>query len=106
MFGGAQTGRIHAHVVTPAHALFEGAIEEVIVKSGSGLMTILPNHQPALLDLTNAPVVLKEPDGMEYVFVIEGGFLEFNNNTLTILVDEGEEVNDRATANAACGTAI
>lgn len=102
----ATLGRITAQVVTPALALFEGKVDEVIAKSGSGLMTILPNHQPALLDLTHAPLVLKEPGGTEQVFVIEGGFLEFKENLLTILVDDGHQVANRAEANEICGTAI
>lgn len=99
-------GRITAEVVTPSHALYEGKVDEVIAKSGSGLMTILPNHQPALLDLTHAPLVLKEPGGTEQVFVIEGGFLEFKENLLTILVDAGHQVANRDEANQICGTAI
>ncbi|WP_336249512.1 hypothetical protein [Stomatohabitans albus] len=99
-------GRIVAEVVTPSHALYEGPVDEVIAKSGSGLMTILPNHLPALLDLTMAPLVLKSAVLDERVFVIESGFLEFKNNTLTILVDQGREVADRDEANAICGTKI
>lgn len=102
----ATPGRISAQVVTPSHALFEGDVDEVIAKSGSGLMTILPNHIPVLLDLSNAPLVLKEQGGVEHIFVIESGFLEFKNNLLTILVDLGNEVASREEANKACNTAI
>lgn len=99
-------GRITVQAVTPSHALYEGNVDEVIVKSGSGLMTILPDHQAVLLDMTVAPLVLKEPSGEEKVFVIDSGFLEFKENLLTILVDAGHQVEHREEANSICGTAI
>ena len=76
-------------IVTPQERLYDGEANEVYARSVEGEIGILPGHQPALLQLADAPVRVKDAAG-EHSFAIHGGFLEFRDNNLTVLADRAD----------------
>ena len=77
---------MHVAIVTPQERLYDGEATEVYARSVEGEIGILPGHQPALLQLADAPVRVKDATG-EHSFDVHGGFLEFRDNQLTVLAD-------------------
>ncbi len=76
-------------VVTPEERLFSGEAEEVYARSTEGEIGILPGHQPILLALEGGSAVRVRGGGQEHRYDIGGGFLEFRDNRLMVLADEG-----------------
>ena len=76
-------------VVSPQEQLFAGDATEVYARAlEEGELGILPGHQPVVIALAAAPVRVKTPDGQVHAFEISGGFLEYSDNHMTVLVNE------------------
>ena len=76
-------------VVSPSEQLFDGEATEVYARAlEEGELGILPGHQPVVIALAAAPVRVKTADGREESFNISGGFLEYSDNHMTVLVNE------------------
>lgn len=66
-------------------ALFDGAATSVRVPGTEGEMTILPQHEALISELSNGTVYV-DVDGEEKAFPIERGMIEIRDNVATILV--------------------
>ena len=55
---------------------FEGEVISVNLKTTSGEITVLDNHQPLLTQLTVGQAVVVKEDGEKINFKINSGFLE------------------------------
>lgn len=76
-------------VVSPQERLFEGEATEVYARAlEEGEIGILPGHQPVVIALAPTQVRVKTPDGQTHAFDVEGGFLEYSGNHMTVLVNE------------------
>ena len=65
---------------------FEGEAVSVNIKTTSGEITVLDNHQPLLTTLTAGQASIIKKDGEIFNINIESGFLEVGeNNQATIL---------------------
>jgi F-type H+-transporting ATPase subunit epsilon len=76
-----------AQILTPEGALFEGAVEGVKVPGTQGNFEMLVNHAPIISLLSPGNVVVKQPAGEEITYQISGGFVEMNNNRMTLLAE-------------------
>jgi F-type H+-transporting ATPase subunit epsilon len=83
-------------VYTIEKTLFEGEVEEVIAKTTTGEISILPNHIPLITRLTNGPLKIKLPHAhvsgvdveKEKTLDIPSGFLEVQpESSVVVLVD-------------------
>ena len=80
---------MEVRVVSPVAELFHGDASEVYARAlEEGELGILPGHQPVVIALAAAPVRVKAADGQQHAFEISGGFLEYSDNHLTVLVNE------------------
>lgn len=77
----------HAQILTPEGALFEGEAEGVKVPGSDGKFEMLVNHAPIISLLTAGKVVVRKEDGYEINYKISGGFVEMNNNRMTLLAE-------------------
>lgn len=80
-------------IVTPEKNVFSGTITSLSVPTTTGEITILPGHINLLTEIIPGELVIKEKK-TQYMG-ITGGFLEINNNTITILADfavDSEEI--------------
>lgn len=75
-------------IITPIGKKFSQEIEFVKVRTTEGDMGILPNHAPFVAALQPEEISIKVTKGNEIKYYISNGFIEINNNNVTIIVDE------------------
>ncbi|WP_182199854.1 F0F1 ATP synthase subunit epsilon [Paraliobacillus salinarum] len=80
-------------VVTPDGPILEDTFEMVSCKAEDGELGILPNHIPLVAPLLISAVRLKRA-GETIRVAISGGFIEVNENKVTILAQSAEKPGD------------
>ena len=71
-------------ISTPEKKLFEGEADSIAVPGQEGQMTILPGHAPLLSALAQGDVIVTVGSG-EKTFQVDGGFIEVNEDGVTVL---------------------
>lgn len=87
---------LHLTVVTPEKQLLSDEVDEVIVPTTNGELTILPEHAALLAQLTPGELIIKKGSKSDHLVVV-GGFLEVGKNLVTILADyaiHGKEISE------------
>lgn len=84
----------HAQILTPDGKLFEGEVHGVQLPGVEGSFEIKVDHAPiiSILDIGRVRVLTDNSD-MQY-YAVSGGFVEMNNNRLTLLAEAAEKVED------------
>ena len=85
------TDTINVNIVSPSGEIFSGEADRVTVPGSLGQMTILPKHAASLASLINGKISVQRKDGKNTDFVIDSGFVENINNTLTIIIENLSE---------------
>lgn len=81
-------------IVTPDGKVYEREDARlVIVRTKSGQLGIMPNHVPVIASLEVDEVKVKSGEEVDEV-AVNGGFVEFSNNNLTVIADSAEKQND------------
>jgi len=80
-------------VIKPEGVVFEKEVTSVTVETMDGQITILANHQTLVSALGKGEMVIKVGEEITPLF-IWGGFLEFSNNTLTVLAHSAEQIKE------------
>ena len=80
-------------IVTPEKTVFEDSVDQATLPTGMGEITILPNHRSYISSVKPGELVIKK-DGKETLLFVSGGFIEFNNNELTVLADTAERAEE------------
>ena len=86
-------------VVTPEKELLHDEVDEIIVPTTSGELTILPEHTTLLAQLTPGELVIKKGNKTDHLVVV-GGFMEVGKNTVSILADYAVHGKDISEAQA------
>lgn len=83
-----------AQILTPDGKRFEGDVQAVQVPGLDGSFEMRVDHAPIIstLDIGRARVI--SSDSTYHYFAISGGFVEMNNNKLTLLAEAAERVED------------
>ncbi len=89
----SQRPTLRALVLTPQQRIFEGEVEQVTAPGGDGELTVLPRHASLLTTLKLGEMRVRVRGEDEGIFVA-GGFLEVNNNVVTVLADDAERASD------------
>jgi F-type H+-transporting ATPase subunit epsilon len=84
---------LRCEIATQDRLLFEGQVDMVVAPGSEGEMGILPNHAPLLTTLGYGVLRVRH-GGQEHAFTIAGGFMEVQPETVTVLADVGEDVNE------------
>jgi F-type H+-transporting ATPase subunit epsilon len=84
----------HAQILTPEGALFDGEVHGVQVPGSEGNFLMLYNHAPIVSTLTVGEVIIQKTDGTETVYAVSGGFVEMNNNVMTLLAEKALEASE------------
>lgn len=89
-------------IVTPDGQVYENKTPMLIVRTIDGELGILPNHIPVIASLAidEARIKQLESDQEDDEIAVNGGFVEFSNNTATIVADSAERQNDIDVARA------
>ncbi|MDR9415050.1 MAG: ATP synthase F1 subunit epsilon [Gracilimonas sp.] len=80
----------NAQILTPYGSLFEGEVTGVKLPGTQGSFEVKANHAAIVSSLEEGIVLVRKKDG-ETNFNISGGFVEVNNNKLTLLAESVEE---------------
>jgi F-type H+-transporting ATPase subunit epsilon len=89
----AQRPTLHVVVVTAQQTVFEGEAEMVIAPGSEGQLGILPRHAPLLTTLDLGEMRIRR-GGVDEGLFVAGGFLEVNNNVVTVLADDAERAEE------------
>lgn len=85
-------------IVTPEEIAYEGEADQVNVSTTQGELGILPNHASLMAKLIPGELKIKKA-GKTSFFAIGDGFLQVENNSLTIMTDlaeNAEEIDEKA----------
>lgn len=86
-------------IVTPVKIVYKNEVNQLTVPTVNGEITILPNHSPLLTKIAPGEARIKKGN-TEELLAITGGFLELNNNKITILADHAVRADDIEVAKA------
>jgi F-type H+-transporting ATPase subunit epsilon len=89
----AQRPTLHVVVVTAQQTVFEGEAEMVIAPGSEGQLGILPRHAPLLTTLALGEMRIRR-GGQDDSLFVAGGFLEVNDNVVTVLADDAERAEE------------
>lgn len=85
-------------LVSPERILFSGDVVSVIVPSVEGEMTVLAGHAPLVATLKAGIVFVQTTESNGKEFFINGGLVEVNQASTTILAEQGRFIEDVDTA--------
>ncbi len=92
-------------LVTPERKLLEEDVVQATLPTEAGEVTILPDHIPYIATLKPGEVITKNAKGELKNIVVLGGFVEFHDNTLSILADAAEHASEVDIARAEAAVA-
>ena len=90
---------MHIQIVTPEKILLEEEIDQVVIPTTSGEITVLPHHIPLVSQLAPGILIIKK-NGKEEDIVLQGGFLQITDKGLIILADYAVSGKDVSVAQA------
>lgn len=90
---------LQLEIITPDKVVLKDTVDEIVVPTTTGEITILPNHTPLLTRMKEGELVIKKSQKVLY-FAILGGFLEVQNNNVNILADYAVRAEDIEVAKA------
>jgi F-type H+-transporting ATPase subunit epsilon len=85
-------------LVSPERILFSGDVVSVIIPSVEGEMTVLAGHAPLVATLKAGIVFVQTTESNGKEFFVNGGLVEINQVTTTILAEQGRFIEDVDTA--------
>ena len=84
----AESKELHASVVTPERAVYEGPARFVALPAWDGEIGIMSHRAPLLTKLGVGRLRIDTGSGDELVFLIDGCFAEMVGNRLTVLTED------------------
>jgi len=85
--------KLNIKLITPAKTVLEEEVDEVVADTKDGQITILANHTPLVSILKPGELIIRT-DKKDRPLVVAGGVIEMFNNTLIILADTAEHVEE------------
>ncbi len=84
---------IHLDITSQDRCVFSGDVDMVVVPGSAGEMGILPHHAP-LLSTLKMGVIKVRSKGEETIFTVAGGVVEVQPDSIIILADAAENVQE------------
>ena len=81
-------GNLHLTVITPSKSVFDAEAKAVVVPAFDGELGVLPGHAAMLALLGTGEVRVTTTQGNQRRLAIRGGFLQVNQNKMTVLTPE------------------
>jgi F-type H+-transporting ATPase subunit epsilon len=91
--------QIQLEVVTPERRLLSEAVNSATVPGRNGEMQILPGHA-ALISELKTGVLTYNQDGTNFQLHVSGGFIEVNNDRVSVLAEIAERPEEIDAARA------
>ncbi|KRN94307.1 F0F1 ATP synthase subunit epsilon [Pediococcus stilesii] len=96
----AENSVLTVSIVTPDGQIYDDdQVTMLVVNTKEGELGILPNHVPVIAALAIDEVRMKHGQD-EDVVAVNGGFVEFSENTATVVADTAENQSDIDVARA------
>ncbi|GAB3171971.1 hypothetical protein GCM10027059_41140 [Myceligenerans halotolerans] len=83
---------LNVDLVATDRKVWSGTARMVVAPSAEGEVGILAGHQPLLAVLRPGRVTVRTDDGVAVEAQVDGGFVSVDENLVTIVVDEIEQV--------------
>lgn len=78
--------KLQLEIVTPLKTVYKEEVDEIVVPTINGQITILPQHVGLLTKIQPGELLIKNNSSLQSI-AITGGFIEVANNKVTILAD-------------------
>ncbi|MGM9746714.1 MAG: ATP synthase F1 subunit epsilon [Paludibacteraceae bacterium] len=78
-------------IISPTGAIFAGEVTSVSLPGTFSAFEVLHNHAPIISSLKRGNIVYKT-DTDEKVLAVDGGFVEVNNNCITVCIEKIQTV--------------
>lgn len=85
--------KIEFDIVTAERVVYSAHVDVVVAPGVEGQLAILPNHAPLLTTLQPGELVVRD-GGEETAMFVRSGFLEVNQNRVTVLADVAERAEE------------
>jgi F-type H+-transporting ATPase subunit epsilon len=83
-----------AQILTPNGSLFDDEVTGVKVPGVQGSFEVKVNHASIVSSLEIGRVRVRRSNNSEELFTVSGGFVEVNDNKLTLLAESAESKSD------------
>jgi len=80
-------------IITPEKVVYSDEVSEIIAQTVNGEITILPNHVNILTQLMPGEMTVKKGNTLQHL-AITGGFLEMQDNKVSILAEYAIKAQD------------
>lgn len=77
---------LHLTISSPEKEIFDGQVKSAKLPGAMGAFTVLSHHAPIVSTLNKGAIVYTLLDGSEHRVETEGGFIEMNNNVLSVCI--------------------
>ena len=78
---------MYLEIITPDRKIFEGEVKLVQLPGSKAPFEILKNHAPIISTLDKGTLRIKEVNGKEQRFEVDGGVIENKANKIIVLLD-------------------
>lgn len=80
-------------IITPEKAVLKDQVDAITIPGSLGSFQVLKNHAPLISNFEIGVIKVKKNDDISH-FTTSGGTVEVNNNSVLVLADSAENVND------------
>lgn len=88
---------MHLRIVSAEDSIFSDLVLEVVVNGVEGGIGVKPGHSPLLTTISSSNLVYKDLNGNNKTVFLNGGVLEVQPKSVTVLVDtaiRGEDIDE------------
>ena len=78
---------MYLEIITPDKKVFEGEVSLIQLPGSKGAFEMLNNHAPIISTLEKGTIKIKEENGNEQRFDVDGGLIENKANKIIVLVE-------------------
>lgn len=86
----------HCSLVTPEKSVFEGEVSYANVPAHDGQLGVMPHRAPMLMQMGSGTLRLQLGDGHTVRYELDGGFIQMDENRLTLLSERATELKKGA----------
>ncbi|MCB0703138.1 MAG: ATP synthase F1 subunit epsilon [Candidatus Kapaibacterium sp.] len=79
---------LYLEIITPQEVIFKGDVQSVTVPGTKSPFQILYNHAPIVSSLSEGQLKIAENSNKELIYKTGTGFVELQNNRISILVED------------------
>lgn len=78
---------MHLEIITPDKKIFEGEISLIQVPGSKGSFEVLNSHAPIISTLDPGKIKVRDMDGKDTFYDVNGGVIEVKNNKIIVLAE-------------------